>query len=569
MEPIYLETDEEITSVIDKLRAAGSSKLAIVVPKNSTLFQSLVNLKLLVKEAKELKKQVVLISGNQIGQRLAKQVGLETYTTLATAAPNEAGAAKSEPAAEVDTLPDGTKVHRYVPPGNQAGEESGTAAEPATPEPDVPAATAAAQPQPETTRPEAPEETPLKEKPPVELPAIVSRSAPARLDFKFQIPWKSLIAAAVILLIGLAIMVFFLPKATVTLTFPAKLIEETLTLQAKTVPDQEATTVAGNLLIAEKNSTQEVPATGKKDIGTKATGSIPVRNCEDTNSHSVAAGSKMTASGKIFLTNSAVTIPAGQFSGGGTVCNSPSVNIAVTAEFPGEAHNLSGATFTINGLSSRISGSGSTAGGTTKQVSVLAQEDVDKATASLKERLISEAKGELTDKAKGQTLVVGAIKETVKEQKTDQAVGAQVDKATLTIALELAAIVFDQTAVDQKVNQSLSKKLSENEQLVIPEDRPPALTFKSISEDQTTMVFEVQAQGFAAPQLDKKAVARSVNGLTAARAEAQLKEQYGAAAVATAITPTWWFNRLPVLPQAISVDYGFVETNGADEVSGP
>ena len=115
MKPIYLEIDEEITSVVERIGQLEETNIAVVVPKNSTLFQSLVNLKLLARQAKNLKKEVVIISSNKVGARLAKQVGLDTYATIGSVATSPEKSSGSAPPdnSTSDTLPDGTPIHRY------------------------------------------------------------------------------------------------------------------------------------------------------------------------------------------------------------------------------------------------------------------------------------------------------------------------------------------------------------------------------------------------------------------------------------------------------------------------
>ncbi|MEX0594851.1 MAG: hypothetical protein WD157_02020, partial [Patescibacteria group bacterium] len=85
--PVYLEPDEEITSVIDKIAQSSDKEIALVLAKNSGLFQSLVNLKLVAKEAKKQGKTITLVTTNKIGQRLAGQVGIKTYGAI-TAIPS-------------------------------------------------------------------------------------------------------------------------------------------------------------------------------------------------------------------------------------------------------------------------------------------------------------------------------------------------------------------------------------------------------------------------------------------------------------------------------------------------
>ncbi|QQG50351.1 MAG: hypothetical protein HZB70_02140 [Candidatus Berkelbacteria bacterium] len=580
MEPVYLEPDEEITSVIDKLTKAGGGKIGIVVPKNSTLFQSLVNLKLLAKQAKESNKEVVIITGNKVGQRLAAQVGIEAYASLGTVreVPKPSSPTVQPATTKDEALPDGTPIHRYVPPTVIGGEKTEAPEQPVEApieeaieaEPPQPAPEPVAVEKEETVQEITPSEPvqiiPQDRAPAEELPAIISRTPTARREFNFQMPWKSLIAAGILLILAFGITYVLLPKATVTVTLPAKAVAQTLTLNAKTVADSEATSVVGNLLVAEKSLTKAVTATGKKDIGTKATGTVPFKNCEDSNAHAVAAGSKVTASGKTFTTNSAATIPAGSFSGGGSVCNSSSVNIAITASEAGEGYNLANVSFAVNGLSSRISGTGSTSGGTTKQVTVLTKEDVDKAYAELEKQALDEAKAELTTKAAGQTLLDGAINQNIKERSVDKKVDDQTDTATAKLVAELSAIVFDKEVAKAKLKEALEAQVEEGKRLEVPEGSEPAIAFKSYSEDKTVLSFEIAGGGYGVADISKNDISSSIRHKTSSAAEAALKDNYEASEVKISMSPSWWIQRLPILKQAISVEYGFNESVTAPAV---
>jgi hypothetical protein len=114
--PVYLEPDEEITNVIDRIKSSPDQQIALVLAKNSGLFQSLVNLKLLAKEAKSSGKNVVLITTNKVGQRLAGQVGITTYGALgaiATGTTLEPTTPIASP--QSDEVINGVKVKQYDP----------------------------------------------------------------------------------------------------------------------------------------------------------------------------------------------------------------------------------------------------------------------------------------------------------------------------------------------------------------------------------------------------------------------------------------------------------------------
>jgi len=75
-ETFYIEADEEITSIIEKLRRTQSSEVFVVVPKGALLIQSIINLKLLKKEANDLGKEISIITQDKLGKMLVEKAGI-------------------------------------------------------------------------------------------------------------------------------------------------------------------------------------------------------------------------------------------------------------------------------------------------------------------------------------------------------------------------------------------------------------------------------------------------------------------------------------------------------------
>jgi hypothetical protein len=73
---LYIDIDEEITSIIDRMRKAEAREIIIVAPKNAMLLQSIVNLKLLKKESDRKKKQLLIITQDKIGKKLIEKAGI-------------------------------------------------------------------------------------------------------------------------------------------------------------------------------------------------------------------------------------------------------------------------------------------------------------------------------------------------------------------------------------------------------------------------------------------------------------------------------------------------------------
>jgi hypothetical protein len=81
---IYIEIDEELTSLIDRFKRAKEANIVVVVPKRAVLLQSVVNLKLLKSQAEKFGKELSLVTTDKTGRNLASQVGLTVYQSLDT-----------------------------------------------------------------------------------------------------------------------------------------------------------------------------------------------------------------------------------------------------------------------------------------------------------------------------------------------------------------------------------------------------------------------------------------------------------------------------------------------------
>lgn len=79
---IYIEIDDEITHVFDRVKRVRQKRIALVVPKRAVLLQSIVNLKILKKKLDELDKEVVMVTSDALGLQLAEKVGIPAVERL-------------------------------------------------------------------------------------------------------------------------------------------------------------------------------------------------------------------------------------------------------------------------------------------------------------------------------------------------------------------------------------------------------------------------------------------------------------------------------------------------------
>ncbi len=78
----YIDPDEEIISVIGRLRKASDVDVFLVVPKRALFMRSLVNLRLLDREAKKLGKHLSLVVQDAEARSLAEKAGIESRNSL-------------------------------------------------------------------------------------------------------------------------------------------------------------------------------------------------------------------------------------------------------------------------------------------------------------------------------------------------------------------------------------------------------------------------------------------------------------------------------------------------------
>lgn len=79
---IYIDVDDEITGIIDKVRSSDKKIVALVLPKRATVLQSVVNMKLLKRSAQRSKKNLVLITSEAGLLPLAGAVGIHVAKNL-------------------------------------------------------------------------------------------------------------------------------------------------------------------------------------------------------------------------------------------------------------------------------------------------------------------------------------------------------------------------------------------------------------------------------------------------------------------------------------------------------
>ena len=513
--PIYLESDDEITSVVDKLKNAEGNSLDLVIPKEAIMLQSVINLKLLKRQAEALGKEITIVTTDKVGQKLASQIGIPVVAKEGQE-PKEVNMSEIEkPTFSEDDI-----------------EVKNTE--------DV-----------EPVESEAPSDVvePTKE---VVTPSNESKATPKKKGW-FRLHKKGLWIAAGFGVLALAVLAYiFVPLANITI----RLAAENKTLDLTFVADKATTEVntsenkiPAREVIQELEKEETYPATGKKDVGERATGTATIyNNGYDSDPITIIAGTRMvTASGLVYKTNTNVTLPGSYLDGGSIVVTS--IDVAITAEKAGENYNIAAATdLSVPALNtSKIYGKSKTAltGGTTKQVTYITAADIAAAEEKLAATVDAELKTKLNEALEdNETLLEGAFAIEKEAPTPSSPVNTEVSEFKLKIKSKITALVFKQEDLLRLAEDILAQEIGSTKEIVEKDSLVSEAKMQKIDVKAGTLEATLAGEAYIASKINHDDLRNYINGDPQAIAEEYINSIEGVDEVQIRFFPSF-YNRIP------------------------
>ena len=123
---IYIDADDEIAAVVDKVVASKSKVVALVLPKRFTMLHSAVNMKILNKAALDNKKNLVLITNEKALMPLAAAAGMYVAKSLQSKPAVPAALAAEQDNDEAVVPDDEPELDPNSPIGELAGDTDDT-----------------------------------------------------------------------------------------------------------------------------------------------------------------------------------------------------------------------------------------------------------------------------------------------------------------------------------------------------------------------------------------------------------------------------------------------------------
>lgn len=531
---VYVDVEDDITAVIDKVEATKSKIIALVLPKRAAALQSIVNMRLLKKGAESAGKSIILITNETSLLPLAGAVGLHLAKNLHSKPyiPPSPLATKDTPAPAVDS------IDEEVDEKNAKLDYHRSIGELATTE---------GLDEPEAIALDDSDESPIdKSDKTAKVPKNKRLKVPNFDRFRL---WLGLgIAAFIGLIVFIILAVAVLPKASITIKTESSKVAASFNLSTDAAAkelDMAKTVIPAQLATNEQVSNQQVPATGQQNNGERAKGAITLKNCGGS-SVTVPAGAGVSSSGLTFITQKAVTLNPGNFDIFSNCKSSGdhTGNTDVTAQLGGTKYNLaSGSSFSVAGYSS-VTGSNSSAlsGGTDNISTVVSQADVENARSKVSTTEIEKTTKDFEQQLSDQGLYV--IKQTIKLSEpslsASPAVGQPASNVTVTVKITHSALTLKKDDLKKAVEDQLNKQIDTNKQKISTEDLIKDIEISVQSQGSpTSATLSIRQEGTAVPVIDINAVKQQAGGQKSGNIKDMISAWPGVKNVEVKLSPFW------------------------------
>ena len=590
-ETIYLETGEEITFIIGRLRKSKARKITLVVPKKAKLFQSVINLKILKEQSEKLKKDIVIITTDKAGKNMASKAGLAIHRQIRLSEnppiKEKAMKAGDEQEKQEETVTDRPKnqVENQLSDigGIKIGKED------------------------KIIHLEKRENSQLKnskefqnqkeeilisndrkikrtkifdmarkennsgkgENLEVNSPSFNNHKKEFNLfgdhlakdQTVSLLPTLSARFFAVFIFACLAISAiaasFILPEAKVDIFLKKERVSNNFkfTVDKNIIePDIQLNKLPANAIEVVSKESSEFPATGKKQLNEKASGMIIIYNEYSTSPQSLIANTRfLSKEGKIFKIRKKIAIPG--FTKPDDKIVPGTVETEIFAEKAGENYNIGPTSFTVPAFqemgSPKYSGiyARSTAamtGGSTKEVSVITKADISKAQKTLLESLKKKnSLGIENEISENDKLIGGTREDEIAKVELSNKAGDQVEKAAITIEVSSKVLIVKQKDINVLADHNFNSDLSDKMKL-ISESKKIECGDSYLDEDKK-IIFPVYVEQEAVRIINPDQIKRDIIGKDEQELRKFFSEMDGIKTVNIGFWPFWVKN----VPQSV------------------
>lgn len=439
MENIYIESDDDVSRVVERILNTQSDNIVLFLPEQAKISETILNLRLLLREAKAAKKKIFLNTEEEEVAAMAEEVGIPVMKY-------------KEPVKPVSRGP--SFIRDIAPPVRNKKERvvDGVKKE-------------------EVLRPLEKSEIPAVSKNNFVSKSVSSnwlnaqeeesekKSALRKSKRHRHLP-KGVVLAGLAIIIVLALGasgVYLFSSAEVQIVTKKITWQNqsaVLALKSLDEADQVNFKIPAEYLKFSRQASQDFPATGLKDVKVKSSGKIKIFNAYSSTPQNLVVNTRfLSQSGKIFRLTAGVIVPGAKVEAGKII---PSfVEVKVVADQAGAEYNIEPTHFTIPGFQGTpkydkfyADSSEAMTGGYVGQAKIISQEDLNQAKSQLTELAQVSLDEEFQSKFPQGFIILNEAKSfTVEKIVYSGLVGDQMETFSGSVTASLKTIAFRESDI--------------------------------------------------------------------------------------------------------------------------
>ena len=532
---IYIDVEDDITTIISKIKASKERIIALVSPRRIGVLQSAVNIRLLARAATSADKRIVLITNDSVLAGLAATAKIPIAKTL-----------QSKPEiAEIPVL----KVdddNDVIDGGKLAvGDMADSAKRSKKSDEDSAVDNVIAD---------------ANKKEPKGLSSLKKMvKKPKVPDFNtFRKKFLLIGGSTLLLIVFLVWAIWFAPHATVVISAKttSMTVSDTVSLNETASTSAKSNVIKPVKKELAKEVSVEFSATGKKNVGEKATGVVVFKNVSP-DSVTIAAGTILKNSGLSYTLNSSVTVPGGSYqrSCPGYICPGSASGV-ITASEGGAQYNAATGSMSISVDDISASLRSATSGGTDKTATVVTASDIESAKSKLSEKKIDGLKEQLLSSfGDSATVITESYVENRSDPNSSVAVDGEATGAvTLKSTITASALAIDKNELKNFVEAKLKEEISGKKSQRIYDNGVSKVAFSQFSKAHNTQTVRLTTNGKVGPDIKEANVKDQAKGKSYGEVQSAIESIEGVEDVDVKFSP-FWVKSVPKDINKINVEF--------------
>jgi len=608
MKTIYLEPDEEIISVIDRLTQTKSKEINFVVPAGAQIWQNSINLRLLKREADSLGKELTLFVPDDLKAEVAEKVGFmvkreknlpielireekESSKIIEPEKEDMIGLLVEElkPEKEDNTLleeesiKDRSQLEKessLISQKYETGEKKRSFRWPGEPSKkprkkmvDIVRPGGQASPLQQAKEKLFPQRF-LKKKPirpaprlkPVKIEPLIKEKVWRKtkdIEVMVSSRWSKFLIIFIILAFLVTGLVGYLVLPTTKIEISPKTEKvsfDLVVIGSKNISqiDEILNEFPLQEIKVEKTRSKEFSSSGEKELNEKARGTLTIYNEYSSSPQTLMATTRFESpNGKIFRIEKSIVVPGAEIEEGKIIAST--VKVEVVADQPGADYNIDPTNFVIPGFKGTAKYAGfyaesksSMTGGYTGKVKVVSAEDLEKAEEILTEELKNEVNQTLQEQIPTDLkLIEQGLEEKVTKISTVEE-GDEVDNFNIEMNASVQALFFQEEDLKNLVDLNLISQVEENK---VPLSESQQIDYGEIVIDWTEgeVTFNLHIEEEVAWQIDVASLKKDLAGQSEVEVRKYLVNQSEIEKAKVTFWP-FWVKRIPLQEKKIEIE---------------